>query len=213
MVILAWIKKNWKSAAVIGVLAVAAVFFWGRSCRTEDKYSRLKGVYQAYRVINKAAQAQLRDTIAEKEKRIVQLDGQIKASGKKVDGLNNAIADKDTKIAELEQVFTTLPDLESKLFNMTAQRDEWRDKFYLSAAVVTEKDNQITLLNLKVGELRAVAESYRKQYESETALRLAAEDAMRACGRKLGSAKFWGGAKNVIIGVAAGYLVYQAVKQ
>lgn len=207
-----WIKAHWLSAAAIAIGLIITVWAVGRACKVEDNYSRLKGAYQAYRTINSAANELMKEDIADKEKKIVQLDRQVAILNTDVKRLKTSLTVKDRALVELEGLFTTLPDIESKLFNMTQQRDAWRDKFMVADAIISNQGQQIDLLNLKCGELEDVARSFRAMYDNELVIRLASENAMRACATKLKSASFWSGAKNIVIGVAAGYVIYQAVK-
>ena len=208
-----WIKKNWLSAATIIVGFLITVFAVGRTCKVEDKYSKLKGVYQAYRTINSAANTQLKEVIAVKQKKIVQLDRQIAGLNTDVNRLRLSLGIKDKALADLEALYPTLTDCATQLVNMTEQRDLWKNKFNLADVIISNQEQTITLLVLKCDELLGIAASFEKQYENELAIRISAENALRACDRKLRSVAFWSKSKNVLIGVAAGYLIYRAVKK
>jgi len=147
---------------LIGFVICLVIIF--RSCQYDpgEEIGRLQGevAEKDKQIAKRDDQLKIKDEALEEireeyEEKISELNGEIDSSNTIIENVN---AESDKNLKELEKKDTALTDYKDKYKNMTAQRDDWENRFTL---VVREKDSVIF--------------STQEQYEEEKRLREATE--------------------------------------
>ncbi len=211
--LLDWVKKNWKSAAAILIGLIITYWAVGRACRSEDKYSRLKGEYNILKqVADETAKNALQQ---EKEFKLG-----IAAKDKEIVALRASSAQKQAKLTtlaghltNLEGQYALLTECPDKLVNMSAQLDTVKQQLILSQQTVADRDAEIVVWTGKYNEAVALSETWKEAYKKSNAAEVACKKSLYALEGKVGGLKFGAVVKNILIGATVGYIVYDAVKK
>jgi len=199
-------KWWWGVGAVIIILLFVSV---ARSCRIEDKYSKLKGEYDEARRVAEADHAMQLKVIEKAAAEILELDKKLLHSEQAISGLNGDIAVKDKNLAALRESWAGLSaECQGKLRELDTK---WAEKFSLLEGVVAEKDKQIADWGRKHAAQVTISESWKVQYESEHRLRLSGETLNKALEGKLRRAKITSSVKTVALVAVAGLLTYKFI--
>lgn len=209
------VKKHWRTIAVIAAVVLALVFL-ARSCRLSDKYSTLKGQYEAYRAISIEDGKRLNALIGAKAAEIEALTRQITDIIAQAGQPSPAEAEKDKTIAALKKKVSALEsqgDLAGALDAAKEQVVQLSEKFTLSEQ---RHGLNIAALNTawqaKFDAQVTISESWKQQYEAEHRLRELAEGMNGVLERKVKRLQLTGKAKSLLVIAGAAYLGSTIVK-
>lgn len=200
--------KWWWGIGAVLLLCSAVVGI--RSCRVEDKYSKLKGAYEEYRRIVEADMQLAAEKLAAQNAVIADLDKKILTSEQVLQNLQQLTAQKDADLTALRESWAGL-SLECQA-SLHALDTKWSEKFTLLEGVVAEKDKQLAAWALKYAAAVTIGETWKAQYEAEHRLRRAGETLNKVLEGKYRRARVTSSVKNVALVVLAGVATYQLVR-
>lgn len=199
-----WIKY---SAVSLGLLSLLFLSF--RSCSLTDKYSQLKGRYEAYRAIAKADNEVKNTLIGKQQTTIEQLQKTIETQKTDVEKTKVKIRQLDT--TALEKAYAKLTDADQKVVNLETQVSIWKQKFTLAQDAIAKQEDIIFNLEQKYQALVVITETFRSQYENEQRLHAMARELLGHAELKLRQRKAESTLKNIAIILLGGYVVYTAM--
>jgi chromosome segregation ATPase len=229
------IKYFIAAAMVVGMLVVGY-----RSCTVYDKYSVLKGRYDAlaeeYDTQKDNSQAQishLRNIIAHKDEEIrtitshiLEKEGEISTLHAQTDKLEYAYATLDKKVASVDT-------LQAKVDNLIEQVNSWKQKFTLAETIIKDLGEPIPVgLNMVTGEtiyeypedsitfsLNAkydaqvkISLEWKSMYDNEVVLHNLSEVRRKMSERRIKGLRFGGTIKSGLILTLAGVVIYGLVQ-
>lgn len=196
--------------AALVILLIVLAF---RSCSFIDRYSVLKGRYDAlveeYDTQRDNSEAQilsLRNIIAQKDEEIHSITSHIVEKEVEISTLH-------AETAKLEFTYATLEDKDAKIDNLETQVSIWKQKFHIAEAIISDKDDIIFSLNEKYEAQVKISLEWRAMYENESTLRALAEKRLKLAGRQIGRLKFGGTIKTGLVAGLAGVVVYGLVRK
>jgi hypothetical protein len=197
------------------ILIVAAVL-WGivftaRSCRIEDKYSKLKGAYEEARRVAEADHAAQMKIIEEAHLVIAEKDRAIAASDKTINTYKKVLTLKDAHLIELEGDLGAARTDAERVPILTAMVETWREKYGVLEGVVAEKDKQLAGWGGKYAAAVTIGDTWKAQYEAEHRLRLSGETLNKSLEGKYRRARIISSAKTVALVAIAGLLTYKFI--
>lgn len=171
------------SIAFIVLLALVIVGY--KSCNLYDKYSVLKGEYDALaeeydqqKVESFTKISDLRTIISHNEDKIRTIVSHIRVK-------DEEIAELHGTTDELEGAYEELIDKDAKISNLTEQVVAWKQKFTLAESVIADKDAIIFSLNEKYESQVKISLEWKGMYENEATLRVIADERFKLTDRKL----------------------------
>ena len=200
---------------IIGGLILLAFFamLTYRSCVTIDKYSHLKGQYDALSEEYEIQKETALDNITELQNQITQKDEKIHDLNSSVSTKNEQIKKLNAENKELEDTYATLTDDKQKIANLETQVSVWKEKFTLAEGVIAEKDKIIFALTEKYETQVKITGEYKELYEREVRLRGLLEERVRMADSKLGGLRLkFNVSKGVMIALA-GLIIYGLVSK
>lgn len=182
-------KKVWPIAVVIAAVLVC-LYYADRAFQSGAKlgaakkdYAELKKAMDADHEVQQGIIAGAEATIAEKDAAIVTLTG--------------AAAVKDAEIVTLKASLhdlqnaepPTTPDIEALpiVVNLRAQVSRLTGMFTLATAAIQDRDRIIAAWESKYNAQIDVSMAWKRQYENERALRIAAEEMFKLSERRRGA--------------------------
>ena len=205
--------RGWIQAGLIIVGLLITVWAAGRACRGEDKYSRLKGEYN---ILKKVADETAKNAI-QKEK---EFNRGIAAKDKEIVALRASSAQKQAKLTNLsghlttlEGQYGTLVGCDEKLVNMSAQLDITKQQYILAQQTIADRDSEILIWTQKYNAAVTLSETWKQAYNEEHAAAEGCKKSLSALEGKVGGLQFGSTVKNIVIGAAIGYFVYNTVKK
>jgi len=197
---------------LLAVFIISIALFWYKSCSLFDKYSELKGRYDAlsqeydtYRVSAIAEIADLNTIISQKDELIVTLNERVEEKYNEVEELHGISE-------ELESAYTKLTDNLAKIDNLEKQVSIWKQKFTLAESIIADKDRIIFSLNEKYNTQLQITTRYKQLYENEVNLRTLAEDRLSLADKKLSGLRFQINlGKGIVIGLGA-LIIYGLIR-
>ena len=205
------LRINFNINIAVVILVVALVVFGiiaQKSCVTIDKYSKLKGEYDAYKKTTEVSQAKSVQAIAQKDKEIGQLTDKNKVLEKSVTEKTGAIQIKGKEIGDLEEALKTTTDKDQIIVILKQEVIKWSEKFSIAEGIIQDKDAIIANWEKKFNAQVVISDEWKKQYEGEHTLRLLAEDINKKSENKLKIAKLGSNIKTLILIGAVGYVGY-----
>jgi len=194
-------------------LVILLIVLAFRSCSFIDRYSVLKGRYEALaeeydtqRDNTEAQIASLRNIIAQKDEKIRNITSHIVEQEGKISQLH-----EQTK--KLEDTYVVLLDNEAKIDNLETQVSTWKQKFQIAEAIISNKDDIIFNLTEKYEAQVKISLEWRDMYKNESTLRTLAEKRLRLADRRIGRLKFGGTIKTGLVVGLAGVVVYGLVRK
>jgi predicted nuclease with TOPRIM domain len=200
---------------IIGGLILIAVFVMltYRSCVTIDKYSHLKGQYDALSEEYGAQKEAALGNITELQNQIAQKDEKIHDLNSSVSTKNEQIKKLNAENKKLEDTYATLTDDKQRIANLETQVSVWKEKFTLAEGVIAEKDKIIFALTEKYETQVKITGEYKELYEREARLRGLLEEHVRIADSKLGGLQLkFNVSKGVTIALA-GLIIYGLVSK
>jgi len=196
--------------AALVILLIVLAF---RSCSFIDRYSVLKGRYEAlaeeYDVQKDNSKAQilsLRNIIAQKDEKIRNITSHIVEQEVEISVLH-------AEISGLESTYATLEDKDAKIDNLETQVSKWKQKFRIAEAIISDKDDIIFNLTEKYEAQVKISLEWKAMYENESTLRALAEKRLSLADRQIGRLKFGGTIKTGLVVGLAGVVVYGLVRK
>jgi DNA repair exonuclease SbcCD ATPase subunit len=214
-------------AGVISVLLFS--FILERSCSDPySEYFRVKGQFESYKEETEKEKQEAQKIIQEKEALIAERDSQIEKLRDKNSVLEEEageLREKDKafeeRIAELEAL-QGRGDLAQMYENMTAQRDEWKGRFFNERAekekVAGQRDNWARMYfkeHKKFLDQAQISENYKEQLARKEALLKLSEDLNERAEKRARRLKIGSDIKTaVIVGAAVlgGYAVFKELR-
>ena len=200
------------SILVAGLVLLALIIVGFRSCDLYDKYSVLKGKYDALSEEYKAQRVKaladieaLRNNIAQKDEEIRNITSQIVEKEGEISSLH-------TQTGKLEEAYVALTDNEAKIDNLTQQVDAWKEKFSLAESVIADKDAIIFSLNEKYESQVKISLNWETLYNNEGKLHALCSQRLKLADKKLRGLRFTGTIKNGLILGLAGVVIYSLVR-
>ena len=200
------------SILVAGLVLLALIIVGFRSCDLYDKYSVLKGKYDALSEEYKAQRVKaladieaLRNNIAQKDEEIRNITSQIVEKEGEISSLH-------TQTGKLEEAYVALTDNEAKIDNLTQQVDAWKEKFSLAESVIADKDAIIFSLNEKYESQVKISLNWETLYNNEVKLHALCSQRLKLADKKLRGLRFTGTIKNGLILGLAGVVIYGLVR-
>ena len=179
-------KKYILPAALVILLIVLGY----KSCGLYDRYSELKGRYDAlaeeYDTYKDGALKRIDDL----NETIEQLDETIAGINRDIDLKNDQLTDLHARTDELESTYTKLTDLSEKVDNLETQVSTWKQKFTLAQSIIADKDAIIFSLNEKYEAQVEISLNWKTLYEHEATLRTLAEVRLKLADKKLRGLQF-----------------------
>lgn len=201
-----------------------------RSCESPDeRYFKLKGQFESYKEETEKEKQKAQKIIQAKEGQIAEKDSQIeklRISNLDLEEEARDLREEDKayeeRIAELEKL-EGQGDLAQMYENMTAQRDQWRDRFFNERAgkekIAEQRDNWARMYFKEHEKFLAqaeISESYKKHLERETALRKISEELNERSEKRIRKLKIGSEIKTVVIVgtvIIGGYVVVKELRE
>lgn len=177
--------NKWIKYAIGAILVFALVLIGYKSCGLYDKYSVLKGQYDAlsqeYDDYKEGALA----NIEELRNIIAQRDEEIRIINSHIEIKEGEIADLHSRTDELEEAYSEAMQDVAKIDNLTKQVSLWKQKFSLAETIIADKDAIIFSLNEKYEAQEKISLEWKTLYENEATLRNLAEVRLKLADKKL----------------------------
>jgi hypothetical protein len=157
---------------LIGAIAVFAI-----RCPDSAKIAHWRGLYEAEQSARATDQAASLIRIADLEAEKALLNGAVTSANTVIAKKEEAIAERDTRIRELEAAEPVAPELETHplVINLRAQIAEWKLKFSLAQDVIAEKDRIIAARDAQLVIQVRLTDEWKANYNSLYALYLNCE--------------------------------------
>lgn len=196
-------------ALAAALLSVVLAF---RVMSVTDRYSRLKGEYQANVATAEANEQAAAIAIASAQHEITIRDTKIAAAESRLKTLAAAASTLTASLSVLEREYQDIlaagGDKDAQIDNLKTQIDAWRARFTLAESAGAEKDTIIFGLREQYALQVSISASWEAQFKAERQLRFDAESLMRSLEWKVRATR----AKSTIVTLAAtavgGYLIY-----
>ena len=201
-----WIKYLLPAVLIVALLGILV-----KSCNIYDKYSVMKGQYDAlageynkYRTTVIKEVTDLRNIISQKDKEIRNINAGIVDKEGKISTLH-------TQTAKLESANATLKDKDAKIYNLEQQLSLWKQKFAIAETIISDKDKIIFSLNEKYEAQLQITTRYKQLYENEATLRGLAEQRIKLADKKLQGLRFQLNLGKGVVIVLGGLILYGLV--
>lgn len=201
--------KKLAAPVVIGVLALLSLALLDRNCSSDKALAQAKRDYEALK-------AWAADEADAAHAALVQAEARIVAQDEIILDKSASISLKNAEIAELRRQLTTAvseepiqPELESEplVINLRRQIRLTTDMLTLAQGVVEDQRKQLAAWEAKFDAQVEISAAWKRQYENERALRVAAEEMFGLAEKRIKSAKTWRSAAIVAGAVAAGVII------
>ena len=199
---------------VVGLIVIVGSFFTLQNHYTK-KYLRLQGKYEA--LADKYAQ-NMRLAIATvdaKEKEIAAQNERIAELGNNISGIEESIRNKSSRLTELERELAALDPTQkdSIIVNLTAQVNEWKDKFSLAQNIIADKDGIIFSLNTKYEAQVVIANQWKARHDELSGITGVLLDSLKVADKRLAMQGLTIKAGGGVTAVLAGVIVYSLIKR
>lgn len=198
---------------VLALALLATLIFLFRGCDLYDKYSELKGQYDAYKQDVNEKEQKAKKTISEQETKIEKLQESTDKLIVELDTIEKKTVVKDSEIGSLEEELKGLKGKDEIIVNLKSQVVVWKEKFSLAQQTIERKDKIIFNLSEKYDAQLRITETWKGRFEAENRLRLLGEERIKMCDSKLRSSRFTSRIEKVIIVGLGGYIAYTLIKK
>jgi flagellar biosynthesis chaperone FliJ len=190
---------------------LALFVYLGRSCSIYDKYSKLRGEYEALKKVA-MADAELADrVIKEQDKIINEKDDLLADIAKSLNKKTDEAKGLDKQLVRLKEDYRGAVNDAAKVKNLEEQVVVYEQKLTLAYSIIEDKDKEIGAWKLKFDAQVKISDEWKTKYEKERALRTLAEKTLALADRKMRAASLTNRVKDVVIIGAAGYLAYRLI--
>ncbi len=203
-----------KQTIIIIGLAVIVVtaFLWYRSCNNSQS-AYWEEQYNEMVKVNELATSQYLNEISALQENIVDKDKEISALNNDIQNVYNQLQNVDDNLLTLEEEFTQLgADKDAKIKNLQQQITIWKQKFTLAESIIADKDEIIFSLQAKYDAQVRISDNYRSLYEGELAINDVLKKNLSVLTKKHKVNSMVDKIKNAMIISAAGYILYDVVK-
>jgi chromosome segregation ATPase len=213
------LNLDWKKAypSLIIAASIAIVFLAVRVMSVTDRYSVLKGEYNAKVEAATASEkyaagqiAALKTEITLRDTAIVKAQDRIKALTLAGTAASGHLADLQAEYAKIVEMGG---DKDSQITNLNAQIDAWAARFSLSESASAEKDKIIFGLQEKYAAQVSISASWESQFKAERALRFDAEKLIKSLEWKVRAVRAKSTAMTLAATLAGGYLIYDKLRK
>jgi len=191
--------------AILLIAGYAVINAWQMRGEAKVYLAQLKAQEKAAALLAKKSEAEREALTAE----IAERDNVVASLTHDLGTAETEIKELTGKISDLETVYPTLTTCESRLANMTDQRDKWKSAFTLAAAEHDGYEDIIEQLHAKYTAQVKISATWQAQYEAEHATRQTADKAISALKLDLRKARLIGVVKTAGAIALAGIVVYQ----
>jgi len=205
-------KRDLVYALVIVFLSSLLTLFLFKSCSVGDRYSELRGQYEAYREETTVRLRKLKEEVSRREKRIVQLKEDILQKNEVFDSLQRQVEKKTIVITRLEKERELLVDKDAVIQNLDKQVAAWKEKYLLEVDKLRTVEAQRNSWKAAYEYQLEVSESLKEQLAREERLRRIAEESLKLADKKLRRARLNTNIRTAVIGGLVGYLGYKLLK-
>lgn len=202
------------------VLALLLAFSTYRACDGYDKYSVLKGQYEALSQVNETQKAEsiqqivaLRNLITQKDEKIRNITSHIEVKEGEISTLHAQTDNLEFKYTALEKRVHSVDTLEKRVDNLETQVTIWKGKFTIAEGIIANKDEIIFNINGKYEAAVKIGLEWKSMYESETTLNKLLNKRLNLADKKIASLKFTGTVKGGLVGALAGVVLYGVFKK
>jgi len=211
-------SKTLKFIAILGVMLIItwAVVGTYQSCKSGGMIAEMKRDLRVAKASAELADNEYQKVLKLRDAEIVRLSVIITESTLVVTELEGDIAGRDEKIKDLNDALASLPNedtivtLRKRVDILTETVEQWKEKFVLSEAIISQKDTQIFALSAKYNTERIahlkLQQSYNSLYEYNQALVRFNKELKKAYNRN----RLWGTVKTAGL-VATGVVVIYTI--
>jgi len=191
--------------AVLLIVGFAVINAWHMRGEAKMYLAQLKAQEKANALLAKKSEAEREALTAE----IAERDNVVASLTRDLGTAETEIKELTGKIGDLEAVYPTLTTCESRLANMTSQRDKWKSAFTLAATEHASYEDIIEQLHAKYTAQVKISATWQAQYEADHAALGTADKAISALKWDLRKARLIGVVKTAGVIALAGIVVYQ----
>jgi chromosome segregation ATPase len=180
------LNLDWKKAypSLIIAALIAVVFLGIRVMSVTDRYSILKGEYNANVEAATASEKYAAGQIAALKTEITLRDTAIVKATAKINALTLAGATASGHLSDLQAEYAKIMEMggdkDSQITNLNAQIDAWGVRFSLTESASAEKDKIIFGLQEKYALQVSISASWESQFKAERTLRFDAEKLIKS---------------------------------
>lgn len=194
--------------AALVILLIVVAF---RSCGIYDRYSVLKGRYDAlteeYNTQRDNALQDivgLRNIIAQKDERIRNITAQIEVKEGEISTLHTQTDKLESTYTKLKEELVSVDTLQLRVDNLETQVSIWKQKFTLSEGIIQDKDSVIFSLNEKYEAQVKISLEWKQMYDNEVTLHTLCKQRLDLANKRIGGLRFGGTIKTgLVLGLAA----------
>jgi len=199
----------------IAVLLIIVLVYLGKSCKTIDQNSELKGeitqlnqMLLTQRQVSQEEIGELEADITERNEEIINVTADIIAKEEEIQELHIV-----TQNLEKTLLFATQISKDDIIDNLKEQVTAWKDKFAIINTVVKDKDEIIFNLQGKYEAQVRISTYYEALWENTRVLMEKQKVRIKVLEGKQGNLQFVSTVKNIVIGGLVAYIGYGVIKK
>jgi len=213
-------KKTFKllAALFVTIIVVWAAAGTYQSCKGGETIAKIKADLRVAKADAEIAWGRYNDLKKTSDIEIARLSSIVESSELVITDLTGDLSERDKNIAHLEEALASIPNVDTidnltkRVDLLTGLVDEWKEKFTLAEAIISQKDTQIFALSAKY-DLEHIAHlqlqsAYTGLYEYNQGLVRFNTELKRAWSRN----KFWGSVKTGGLIAAGAVIIYSILK-
>jgi len=208
------IKKILDITGIVLVVFLVLLYL-GKSCKTTDKNSQLKGeiiqLNQMLSVQRQVSQKEIKELeadITERNEEIITVVADVIAKEEKIQELHVVTQKLEKTLLSATQI-----SKDDIIGNLKEQVTAWKDKFAIINAVVKDKDEIIFNLQAKYDAQVKISINYKSLYEKTNELAEKQEFRIKVLEGKQRTSQLISRVKTVLITGLAGYVAYGVIKK
>lgn len=180
-------------------LVIILIIVGYRSCGLYDRYSVLKGRYDALAEEYEAQRGSSLKAIEDLDNIIARKDEEINAATSHIVEKEGEISTLHTETDKLEADFLKIKDAIEKVDNLSKQLSIWKQKFTLAEGIIRDKDVVIFSINEKYEAQVKISLEWRGLYDREVTLHKLSQGRLRIAEHRIGRLKFGGTLKTGLV--------------
>ena len=213
-------KKTFKllAALFVTIIVVWAVTGTYQSCRVNSRIAEIEANLRVAKADAEMGWGEYNKLKKTSEAEIARLSELVESSELVITDLHGDLSERDKNIAHLEEALASIPNVDTidnltkRVDLLTGLVDEWKEKFTLAEAIISQKDTQIFALSQKYDIEHAthleLQSAYTGLYEYNQGLVRFNTELKRAWSRN----KFWGSVKTGGLIAAGAVIIYSILK-
>jgi len=213
-------KKTFKllAALFVTIIVVWAAAGTYQSCKGGETIAKIKADLRVAKADAEIAWGRYNDLKKTSDIEIARLSEIVEKSELVITDLHGDLSERDKNIAHLEEALASIPNVDTidnltkRVDLLTGLVDEWKEKFTLAEAIISQKDTQIFALSQKYDIEHAthleLQSAYTGLYEYNQGLVRFNTELKRAWSRN----KFWGSVKTGGLIAAGAVIIYSILK-